>query len=166
MGSVAGQTLTGRFNRDPYYFAARCSAVGATLVDGSRLICKAGGVAWFVAPDSTQISLAWANGQYNSTSVGPKCCISEWGILGTCLSARVCCYVATQWFVPSTSQLSNPGFNCRGNWPAPANIWSSNEFGSAPTGCADNVCLNITFRVYFAGKGNGNNVRAFRCVTY
>ena len=108
-GIAFGNTIIGKLNKDPYFFAARCSAVGATLIDGSRLICKAGGVAWFVAPASTQIGAQWANGQYNSTSVGTKCCISEWGTLGACLSANVCLYDATQWFVPTIAQLQNPG---------------------------------------------------------
>ena len=164
MPSVAfGQTKTGKLNRDPYFFAAVCSAVGATLVDGSFLICKAGGVAWFVAPASTQITSQWANGQYNSTAVGNKCCVSEWGTLGSLLSANVCCYAATEWFVPSQAQLQNPGYICSTNWGSPGQgFWSSTE--SSATNAVD-----VDF--------NGNNatsppksgsacVRAFKCVTY
>ena len=56
---------------------AQCPA-GTTLLDGSRIICKAGGTAWIVAPASTQVGSTWAGGQYNSTAVGDKCCICEW----------------------------------------------------------------------------------------
>ena len=162
-GVAFGNTRIGGINKDPYYFAAVCSAVGATLVDGSRLICKAGGVAWFVAPTSTQISSQWANGQYNSTLVGNKCCISEWGTLGSLLSANVCNYVATQWFVPSVGQLQNPGYVCRTNWGVSSTVyWSSTEISATAafivdfnSGCAGNC-----------GKTCPGFVRALRCVTY
>jgi hypothetical protein len=79
MAFIIGNTRKGALVRDPYFFASVCCPVGTTLTDGSKLICKAGGTAWFVAPTSTQLSSQWANGQYNSTNDGNKCCISEWG---------------------------------------------------------------------------------------
>jgi hypothetical protein len=164
MGSVAGQTLTGRINRDIYFAAAVNSAVGATLTDGSRLICKAGGVAWFAAPASTQISIVWANGIYCNSVVGAKCCVSEWGTLNSLLSSTVCLYSATNWFVPSVAQLQNPGFVCRTNWGTPTgNWWSSTEVN------ATNACLVVlsTGNAYSnVSKQIGASVRAFRCVTY
>jgi hypothetical protein len=165
-----GQTLTGCFNRDPYFFAARCCPAPTTLADGSKLICKAGGVAWFVAPNSTQIQAQWANGQYNSTQVGTinvqfgdKCCTNEWGTLSSLLAANVCCYVANQWFVPSFCDLVNPGLTCASNWSFfSANYWSSTEFNA---GCAYRVnFLNGTTAVNI--KSYAPRVRAFRCVTY
>ena len=164
-GIAFGQTLTGRTNKDPYFFAAVCSAVGATLIDGSRLICKAGGVAWFVAPPSTQIGGAWANGQYNSTAVGDKCCVSEWGTLSACLSANVYNYVATEWFVPTSAQLSNPGYICRVNWGSPtAGFWTSQESDATQ---AINFCFSGPPDSAFSiSKTLPRCVRAFRCVTY
>ena len=162
-GVAFGQTITGRFNRDPYFFAAVNSAVGATLVDGSRLICKAGGTAWFVAPNSTQLSGQWANGQYNSTSVGNKCCVSEWGTLNSLLSANVCCYVATEWFVPSAAQLQNPGYICRTNWGSPGQgFWSSTESSATNAFDVDFNGNNVTS----PSKAGSACVRAFKCVTY
>ena len=168
-GIAFGQTLTGCFNKDPYYCAARCSAVGATLPDGGRLICKAGGLAWFVAPNSSQILAQWANGQYNSTSVGAKCCTSEWGTLNSLLSANVCAYVATEWFIPCVELLQNPGFICRTNWdPTPGAVyyWSSSEAS------ATNACT-VYFGPFNSGVAfnrakciSGDRTRAFRCVTY
>jgi hypothetical protein len=169
-GIAFGNTITGRNNKDIYYAAALCSAVGATLADGSRLICKAGGVAWFVAPTSTQISSQWANGQYNSTFVGNKCCISEWGTLGSCLSANVRNYVETEWFVPSLPQLQNPGYVCRTNWGFTATCyWSSTGFP-----CGAYQFASRAYPVSFINGNQYNNqgksatfaVRAFRCVTY
>ena len=165
MPSVAfGQTLTGRNNKDPYYVVAINSPVGTTVADGSRLICKAGGVAWFVSPPSTYISSQWANGQYNSTAVGDKCCISEWGTLNACLSANVCNYVATQWFVPSAAQLQNPGYLCRTNWAFTCSgvWWSSTETSSV--GAFDLWSCNGGN--YSCAKTNVIGVVSFRCVTY
>ena len=163
MPSVAfGQTKTGKLNRDPYFFAAVCSAVGATLVDGSFLICKAGGVAWFVAPASTQITSQWANGQYNSTAVGNKCCVSEWtGLSAALLNAG---FAPTQWFVPSPAQIQNPGGTCCANWGADnAPYWSSGEVG-ATDGCI--FYFNYGQAICFNTKLAAVPVRAMRCVTY
>ena len=162
-GIAFGNTLIGKENKDPYLPTARSCPVGTTLADGSRLICKAGGVAWFVAPASTQIGSQWAGGQYNSTAVGNKCCVSEWGVLGSCLSARR--YNPTEWFVPSSAQLQNPGYTCRTNWGFCSNYyWSSTET-NFNTAWATDFTDGSTFN--FFGKTEGTFcVRAFRCVTY
>ena len=49
MGLLIGPT--------PWWQANLVSAspVGTTLPDGSRIICKAGGTAWIVAPNTTQV---------------------------------------------------------------------------------------------------------------
>jgi hypothetical protein len=152
---------------DTNYFkriATACPASSTALADGSFLICKAGGTAWFVAPASTQIATQWAGGQYNGSSVGNKCCVSEWGVLSTCLSNRG--YTPTEWFVPSVAQIQNPGFNCRSNWDVggPNNnlYWTSGESGS--TG-ASAVYLNNN-NSYAVCKVSELGVRAFRCATY
>jgi hypothetical protein len=148
---------------DKHYCAiAECCPVGTATRDGARLICKAGGVGWFVAPSSTQVIGQWAGGQYNSTAVGNKCCISEWSALETALTNAG--FTPTDWFVPSITQLNNPGYVCRTNWDsfAAALYWSSTEFN------ATNAC-----RQCFSNGGLGagskpysSRVRAFRCVTY
>ena len=150
-------------NYDTAYFsrvAKACPVSSTALVDGSFLICKAGGLAWFAAPASTQINSQWANGQYNTTTVGDKCCISEWGTLSTILSNAG--YTPTEWFVPTQAQLQNPGYVCRTNWGSSlVPYWSSTDAGGC---CAGTVC--------FQSGTNGLNfkcaltpVRAFRCVT-
>ena len=88
--------------------------VGTTLPDGSRVICKAGGTVWIVAPNCTQVSSQWAGGQYNTTQVGSKCCICEWPGLNTQLINRG--FNPCDWFVPNISQLNNPGYVCRAQW--------------------------------------------------
>ena len=171
MPSVAfGQTLTGRNNKEPYYFAAINSPVGTTLIDGSRLICKAGGTAWFASPPSTEVSMQWAGGQYNNTSVGTKCCVCEWPALNACLSAVVCNYVATEWYIPTQPQLctgSSPIYLCRAFWSLSPNTggiyWTATENTGTAAPC---IWANNNFQTYSATKTNCNGARAFRCVTY
>ena len=164
MAVVAGPT-DWWYNSDRYYACfAKSNDVGSTTHDGSRLICKAGGVGWFVAPSSTQVTGQWAEGQYNSTQVGNKCCISEWSSLETALEGATRHIDSTKWFIPSSAQLNNPGYVCKTNWDSfdAASYWSSTELN------ATNACLQC-FGNGFIGYSNktvSRRVRAFRCVTY
>ena len=135
---------------------------GTTLPDGSRIICKAGGTAWIVAPSCTQVGSQWAGGQYNSTLVGNKCCIFEWPGLQSQLAN--CGFNPSDWFVPSISQLNNPGYICRTQWDtfSATTYWSSTET-SATGGCFLCFINGNTFGSY---KARTYCVRAFRCVTY
>jgi hypothetical protein len=164
MAVVAGPT-NWWYNSDRYYACfAKCNDVGSTTFDGSRLICKAGGVGWFVAPSSTQVTGPWAGGQYNSTAVGNKCCISEWSALQTALENRSRPIDSTKWFVPSITQLNNPGYVCRTNWDSfdAANYWSSTEANAAHA-CRQGFSNGV---IDANGKALSFRVRAFRCVTY
>jgi hypothetical protein len=136
--------------------------VGTTLPDSSKIICKAGGTAWIVAPSSTQVTSAWAGGQYNSTLVGDKCCVSEWSGLNVRLIQ--CGFNPLDWFVPSISQLANPGVVCRTQWDSFVNntcYWSSTEVTSTTASLH-----NITGGFGNFSKSTSVFVRAFRCVTY
>jgi hypothetical protein len=164
MAVVAGPT-NWWYNSDRYYACfAKCNDVGSTTFDGSRLICKAGGVGWFVAPSSTQVIGQWAGGQYNSTAVGNKCCISEWSALQTALENRSRPIDSTKWFVPSRNQLNNPGYVCRTNWDSfdAAIYWSSTEI-NATIACGQVFCNGT---ICTGSKTSSYRVRAFRCVTY
>jgi len=148
---------------DKHYCAiAKCCPVGTTTRDGAVLICKSGGTGWFVAPSSTQIEGQWAGGQYNSTSVGDKCCISEWSTLETSLTNAG--FTPTDWFVPSISQLNNPGYICNTYWDlfVASGYWSSTEVSST------NACIQnfANGSVLSLNKTFSSRVRAFRCVTY
>jgi len=138
------------------------SPVGTTLPDGSRIICKAGGTAWIVAPSNTQVVQTW-----NNTTAGPvgnKPCVCDWPTLNTRLIN--CGFNPGDWFVPSATQLQNPGFVCRTQWDtfSATFYWSSTEFDAVPP-CA--------YFISFVGGGSSrfiksqtHCVRAFRCVTY
>ena len=143
------------------------SPVGTTLPDGSRIICKAGGTAWIIAPVSTQVYATWNN--TTTLLVGDKPCVSDWPTLNTSMISGG--FNPADWFVPSISQLQNPGCVCRTLWDAVpitprAPYWSSTE-----------VSATLSICVTFPGgpgmddgagprKINQGHVRAFRCVTY
>ena len=135
--------------------------LGGSLSDGSRIMCASNGLAILVAPSNTQVVMQWTGGQYNSTSVGTKCCISEWSTLQTCLISRG--FNPADWFVPNISQLQS-GYACRFYWDSVSATfyWSSTE-ASATNGCG--VGFNIGDTGNFSKTG-ANCVRAFRCVTY
>ena len=136
---------------------------GTVLPDGSAIICKAGGTAWIVAPDSTQVSATW-NGNTNVKD-GDKCCVCDWSSLCSALVSAG--FNPADWFVPSCAQLQNPGHVCRTNWDSfsASCYWSSTEFNDT-----------LAFRVCYVNNscppaGNFSKtcihcVRAFRCVTY
>ena len=137
--------------------------VGTTLPDGSRLICKAGGTAWIVAPASTQVSSSW-NGT-NDTQVGTRCCVCSWSTLQTRLIN--CGFNPSDWFVPTSTQLQNPGYVCRTTWDSfnGAYYWSSHESGCQQYACAVNFTTG-SVEVLNRAKACSYCVRAFRCVTY
>lgn len=156
MGLIIGPTPWWQAN-----IVAACPE-GTTLPDGSRIISKAGGIAYIVAPSCTQVGGQWAGGQYNSTLVGNKCCISEWPALNTLLIQ--CGFNPTDWCVPSQSDLFTFGYGCRTKWDtfSAARYWSSTEASS--TGACD---VNFTTGVQDGfSKTPSYCVRAFRRVTY
>jgi hypothetical protein len=127
------------------------STSGATLgqaFEGGFVICRAGGVNWIVSPIASQVSRNWY-ARANSNTVAQQ--------VSGC----------TGWFVPTCSQLNNPGYTCRVYWDAycNANYWSNTpntiysvncvpivNIATGPTGCNNAESINC--------------VRSFRCVTY
>jgi hypothetical protein len=155
MGILIGPT--------PWWQANIVSAcpVGTTLPDGSRIICKAGGTAWIVAPENTQVSSVWNNSTV--TLVGNKPCVCDWPTLNTCLITRG--FNPADWFVPTPAQLQNPGYVCRTQWDPPPAIsyWTSTEWNTIRA-CA--VCWCNGTAEAGNNKTTTSSVRAFRCVTY
>ena len=141
------------------YYAKICP-VGTYLGDGSRIICKAGGTAWIVAPACTQVGQTWNND--TTQTVGNKCCVCDWPTLCACMVSRG--FNPCDWFVPSSAQLNNPGYVCRTQWDtfASAIYWSSTEVSST-NACSQNFSLGS---ISSCTKTFTICVRAFRCVTY
>jgi hypothetical protein len=121
------------------------ASLGDTI-EGGELICKSVGTAWILAPSSSQVGRTWY-------------CRND--AVTTAQQVSGC----TGWFVPSCSQLQNPGYLCRQYWDSYASTcyWSSTEYNSS-----------LAWRVDFTDGVEWVNpdktgtlcVRAFRCVTY
>ena len=81
------------------YFGQRCP-LGACIpqLGNSTIICKNGGIAWLVAPMSTEVSRNW----YCSVDAVTK--------------AIAVTSVTTGWFVPTIGQLPNPGYLPYHHW--------------------------------------------------
>jgi len=133
--------------------------VGTSLPDGSKIICKAGGTAWIVAPNCTQVGQTWNNS--TTTCVGNKCCVCDWPTL--CTRMISCGFTPGDWFVPSYAQLQNPGFVCRTQWDTftATAYWSSTESNATSA-----FCLLFDGGFAFTQKEGVRQVRAMRCVTY
>lgn len=118
--------------------------------EGGNLICKRGGVAWIAAPSSTQ---AFTTGG----SVQAACNAQ----------ASIPC---GDWFVPTVSQLQNPGYVCRAFWGNPTGCYYSSTVCPYPTGGFACYMVNMTTGAvgpYFPIGSTGSYAsRAFRCVTY
>ena len=141
----------------------RLFGVGGVLRDGSAILCVGVSSALIVAPCCTQVGGSWAGGQYNSTLVGNKCCVSEWSALQTRLTQ--CGFTPSDWCVPNLNDLA---LSHSRRSLLPANFfssgvyWSSNEFNS---NCACALDLGGDAQGAYS-KANSYNVRAFRIVTY
>ena len=124
-------------------------ALGASF-GGGFLICRAGGIGWIVSPRSTEVSRNWyAREDANTTAQSVSGC--------------------TGWFVPTASQLQNPGYSCRSFWGSPSPCFPSGVVWSSTEATSTHACY-VNFN-----NGNAPNctktfgsacVRAFRCVTY
>ena len=146
-GAFAGITTTSTSALiNTYSFTALALNPGESY-EGGFLICKASPLRWVVSPRSAEVNRTWhLRNDANTLAQSVSGC--------------------TGWFVPTISQLQNPGYCCRSFWgPSPCYsstcYWSSTE--NAPLACA------VAFTSGNAYNDNKNNplcVRAFRCVTY
>jgi hypothetical protein len=113
--------------------------------EGGFIICKSGGVNWIVAPNTSEVGRIWnSRNDANTTAQQVSGC--------------------TGWFVPTRTQLQNPGYNCRTFWDSfsCANYWSSTEY-DATRACTVSLTNNFGNTLI---KSCPQCVRAFRCVTY
>jgi len=149
MSIIGGNTsfwLEGPENRLKY-FGQRCPL--GTLIPqlgNSTIICKNGGIAWLVAPISTEVSRTW---YCREDAVTRAIAVTS---------------VTTEWFVPCIGQLQNPGYLCRSYWDSYSSTfyWSSTETSST-------IACFLNF--FNGGTGTRSKastycVRAFRCITY
>jgi hypothetical protein len=113
--------------------------------EGGHIICKAASTAWIVSPRCAEVSRTWYFRDDANT------------LANTCTSC-------TGWFVPTETQLQNPGYTCRQYWDlcVITNYWSSTEVNatSARRMCFSTGALGTNL------KNSIFSVRSFRCVTY
>jgi len=131
---------------DEYSFNFRAANLGELgLERGGYLICQSGGTTWVVSP--AEVSRNWySRDDANTTAQSVSGC--------------------TGWFVPTRSQLQNPGYLCRSFWGpySPTIYWSSTSGSGAP-----NTACTVSFtgsHAPYKNMGNTYCIRAFRCVTY
>jgi hypothetical protein len=151
-GALSGITTTS-INAliNTYSFTTAAPALGESY-EGGFLICKASPLRWVVSPYSAEVGRTWyLRNDANTTAQSVSGC--------------------TGWFVPTISQLQNPGYICRSFWgPSPCyssiTYWSSTE--GAPPNNADFACYVCftTGNAILTNKAGASCVRAFRCVTY
>ena len=122
------------------------SSLGA-WAGGGQVICTSGGTAWIVAPRYAEVGRTWANRD------------------DAVLTANSISSPFTGWFVPTITQLQNPGYCCRTYWDlfSSTRYWSSTEINAT---FAYGVCFLNGTTIYNGFKTNAYCVRAFRCITY
>lgn len=140
----------------------KAAAVGSSVLGGT-LICKAGGVAWIIAPISTEVITNWTDNIWSGTQ-GSRCLTCDWPRVSTALANAG--FNPSEWFIPSCAQLVNPGYVCKSKWdsPTPTNIhWSSSDSGASSAFAVqfDNASVRNDNKT-----GSFHLVRAMRCVTY
>ena len=135
---------------DTHSFTTRARELG-DVYEGGFLICCASPLRWVVSSYSVEVSRDWySRDDANTTAQSVSGC--------------------TGWFVPTQSQLTNPGYICRSFWgPSPcfssAQYWSSTPVtGDVPRARR----INFSTGNYFHNQEKHKTfcVRAFRCVTY
>ena len=143
----AGLNTTGASS---YSFTTKNVANLGQEFGGGYVICKAAGVQWIVSPYAAEVSRCWAlRADSNTRSQAVSGC--------------------TGWFVPTISQLSNPGYTCRSYWgPSPCfsslPYWSDTE-ANPPCACQVQFCYGAAFACIYGNTGV-ICIRSFRCVTY
>ena len=132
---------------DTHSFTTAAVVVGDSY-EGGFLICKASPLRWVVSPRSAEVSRDWyLRNDANTTAQSVSGC--------------------TGWFVPTISQLQNPGYCCRSFW-GPSICYSSTNYWSS-TECNATIACYVTFAFGTGFSGTKTApwcVRAFRCVTY
>ena len=132
-----------------YDFTTIALNLGASY-GGGNLICKSSPVRWIAAPAAAEvIRTFFARGQANAQAQTVSGC--------------------TGWFVPSISQMQNPGSVCRNYWENPKgnSFWSNTDCGYFYTiGRAWRINLSNGTAYCIASKTNNLSIRSFRCVTY
>ena len=146
--AIVGYVGLNTAGADTHSFTTKSLGVGDSY-EGGFLICKASPLRWVVSPISAEVSRTWhSRNDANTRAQAVSGC--------------------TGWFIPTISQLQNPGYCCRSFW-GPSPCYSVKEYWSSSFHNP-----NYAFLAYFIAGGADYHrrkhctycVRAFRCVTY
>lgn len=142
MSVILGQTLW-------QYVKSEARPPGTEML-GGFLLCKNGGVAWIVAPSSTE-------------------CLGSAGLFTAVTNCAAAVSGCTDWFIPTRPQLSNPGYECRIAWDSYvcSLYWASDFIYPVPGAPSSPGWVNMANGAL--GQCYSTNsfyIRAFRCVTY
>ena len=117
---------------------------------GGYLICCSSGNLWIVAPYSTQVARQWYSRNDAVTTANANAACGDW-------------------FVPTCSQLKNPGWTCRTYWDNYETAFDQHYYWSNTQATGPDAYV-VTFSngSSFQGWKPSSNykVRAFRCVSY
>ena len=111
---------------------------------GFFICCGPSTTKWIVAPSCAQVTTDWYN-------------------ISTAVSTANSCMGSCGWFVPSLSELGNPGYGCRIYWDYSSDkYWSSTQGSPATRGCTVNFTNGQQGQT---SKPVALPVRAFRTVS-
>jgi len=131
---------------DSHSFTTRDITTGDAY-EGGFLICKASPIRWVVSTCTSEVSRTWyCRNDANTRAQQVSGC--------------------SGWFVPTITQLQNPGYVCRTYWDycSATQYWSSSECAPAPSfACLVNFTNGNTINYQ---KDTIRCIRSFRCVTY
>jgi len=144
-----GDVASGNAIINTYNFTTETDLSLGDAFEGGYLICCSSNNYWIVAPSATEISTRF---HYAYTAAN------------TAAAATGC----AGWFVPTSSQLVNPGYTCRTYWDSYKlePYWSNSNFHPQ-----HNNAYDVDFSTGSAWNGRNSLtsircVRAFRCVSY
>jgi hypothetical protein len=145
---IPNNAVAGYAGIDTYDFTTENVPPLGCSYEGGFLICCSSPTRWVVSSYSAEVSRTWyLRNDANTRAQQVSGC--------------------TGWFVPTITQLQNPGYTCRNFW-GPSPCFSSTLYWSSTDLNATHACF-----VHITG-GNASHltkslttcVRAFRCVTY
>ena len=154
--AIVGYVGLNTTGADTHSFTTASPELGESY-EGGFLICKASPLRWVVSPYSAEVTRTWVlREDANTRSQAVSGCAG--------------------WFVPTLSQLQNPGYCCRSFW-GPSPCYSSTCYWSSTNVPPNKACvLNSSngtssqiYKInhfYVGSHAVPLCVRAFRCVTY
>ena len=123
---------------------------GCDATIGGYLICCSSSNLWVIGPNSTEV-------------------LRTWYCRGDAILTANANHACNDWFIPSLSQLQNPGYAQRTHWDKNFAFGYVKYWSNTPHPASDTYACFQHLRHNYAGTGDKTDcccVRAFRCVAY